>query len=508
MMTLKKSLSLLLALTLCLALAVPASAAAPTRPAWCPEDEYVTFAGSAAYSGETHEQLLSLWDYAASGKTEISRTADGKIYTLYSKLKYSTDPGVRFELGLIEVELAMNALRQGKTVTDSAHFEQAAYYTDDASAKYLCYLWNARLCLAAQDITEGLSGGLRWYAGAIEHLLGYGQFTLDDIYNCELAALLPAERLNCAREQIFVTLDGQLVHPRAVRVSLDYLDTTTAQARHSRTMVPVRRLAELMGATVDYDAASKRITITRAADTVVLTVDSTTAYRNGEAFQMDVAPYAENNRTYIPIRYIAEFFGQKVEWNGKQQHVVITEDESVAGHSNVENWAIAMSALLNYENNPKEYDLFGGKQRFGAMPVGSTVTDRHNTTGPDFGRKILSESWGIEDRAALLTTVAALTTGKTAWDLFRVSTLAQWGYLSGYVTYGEALSLIEPAATKVAKTYSSWDAAYRDYMTGYCSWAGLTGNIWQTERGQLYKQSVAALLDDSLFKTGVIGIGT
>lgn len=61
--------------------------------------------------------------------------------------------------------------------------------------------------------------------------------------------------------------------------------------------------------------------------------------RNGEPFQMDEAPYAENNRTYIPIRYIAECFGQSVEWNGGQQHVVIQEDKSVAGDSNLEAWA-------------------------------------------------------------------------------------------------------------------------------------------------------------------------
>lgn len=506
MTTPKKSLSILLALALCLALAVPVCAAAPVCPAWCPEEEYVTFAGSAAYSGQTWEQLTSLREYAASGKTEISRAADSKIYTTYNKLAYSSDPGVRFELGLVEVKLAMNALSQGKAAKDSHHFEMAAYYTEDAAAKYLCYLWNARLSLAAQDITAGLSGGLRWYAGAVEYLLGYEQFSFDAIYNCELAKLLPAARLNCAREQLFVTLDGKLVHPRSVSVSADYLDTTTAQARHNRTMVPVRRLAELMGATVDYDAATKGITITRAADTIVLTLDSTTAYQNGVPFQMDVAPYAENNRTYIPIRYIAEFFCQKVDWKGAQQHVVITENKSVAGSSNVEDWAISMGALLNYENNPKEYDLFGGKHRFGAMPVGSAVNDRHNTTGPDFGRKILSESWHIEDRQSLLTTAASLARGTDAWDLFRVSNLAQWGYLAGFVTYEEALKLVEPAAKQVAQRYSSWDAAYKDYMTGYCAWAGLTGDIWQTERGVLYKEQVAALLDNGLFRTGVIGL--
>lgn len=103
-------------------------------------------------------------------------------------------------------------------------------------------------------------------------------------------------------------------------------------------------------------------------------------------------------------------------------------------------------------------------------------------------------------------TAAVLAKGKDAWDLFRVSNLAQWGYLVGFVTYEEALKLVEPAAKQVAKRYSSWDTAYKDYMTGYCTWAGLSGDIWQSERGVLYQEQVSALLDNGLFKTGVIGL--
>lgn len=79
-------------------------------------------------------------------------------------------------------------------------------------------------------------------------------------------------------------------------------------------MVPVRRLAELMGAEVAYQ--SGRVTITRGGDTIVMTIGSKQAQVNGSPLEMDVAPYIENGRTYIPVRYMAEFFGQTVEWVG------------------------------------------------------------------------------------------------------------------------------------------------------------------------------------------------
>ena len=513
----KKALNALLAFTLLISLAAPALAAGtggPTPPDWCSAEEYAVFEGSAAYTGENWEKILSLREHAQAGGLAPQSGTDTVLFNRRKALeKISRDPGVKFELGLLDAKYAMNAAAQGKKVSPSSNFEFAASYTEDEQVKYLCYLWNARLALASRDITTGLGAGLDWYAGALEHLLSYEQFTFDAIYNCKLVqAAVSAEELSYAKSLLFVTLDGKLVHPRSVRVSADYLDTTTAQTRNWRTMVPVRRLAELMGATVDYDAATRQITIRRAGDTFVMTLDNTTAYRNGTPFQMDVAPYAENNRTYIPIRYIAEFFGQKVEWNGAQQHVVITEDKSVAGNSNLEAWALAMGALLNYENNPNEAYLFGGKARFGTNPVGSAVSNRLETTGPDFGRQILAEDWGITDRETLMADAGALAEGADAWDWFRVSPLAQWGYLAGYVTYSEALELVEPAAKKVCAAYSSWKEAYGAYLAGYCRWAGISATeVWQTERGQLYQTmltdpAMAPLLNDSLFTTGIIGL--
>ena len=72
---------------------------------------------------------------------------------------------------------------------------------------------------------------------------------------------------------------------------------------------------------------------------------------------------------------------------------------------------------------------------------------------------------------------------------------------------GDALALVEPAAEKTAKTYSSWQAAYADYLRG---WSG-QADVWSTERGQLYQTmladpAMAPLLDNSLFTTGVIGL--
>lgn len=568
----KKFLSTLLVLTLLFSTAVPALAAGangPTPPDWCPEEEYAVFEGSIAYTGEAWDTILALREYAAAGNSAPPGTSNTALYRRYLDLKMSADPGVWFELGLISVKYALNAAVQGKHVSISSHFDLAAYYhkesgAEDCQSRYLSYLWNARANLWNRDITTGLEGGLRWFAGAMEYVLHYEQFTMAQLLDWGKSVGIPQARLDYAKNLLFVTLDGDLVHPRSVRISSDYVDYTTAHIRNGRTMVPVRRLAELMGATVDYNAATKEITITRAADTIVLTLNSTTAYRNGVPFQMDVAPYIENNRTFIPIRYIAEFFAQKVEWVGKQRHVVITEDKSVAGSSNLEDWALAMGAMLSYINTAEEAHLFGGKARFGTDSVGSDVSNLLLTTGPDFGRYMLGGSWGIYCREDLIETVQRMTIhghndsfqedaniansltsaemeklisvssavdaymwpytkelsekwgdrGILCWDLFRMSNLVQWGYLAGYVTYSEALALLEPAAALLKENFSSWDEAYENYLDGYHWWARenvLGQDVWASDRGLLYLEMkddplMGPLFDDSLFRTGVIGL--
>ena len=66
--------------------------------------------------------------------------------------------------------------------------------------------------------------------------------------------------------------------------------------------------------------------------------------------------------------------------------------------------------------------------------------------------KRLGEKWG--DRGIL------------CWDLFRMSNLVQWGYVAGYVTYPEALALLEPAATLLQKNFKNWNEAFENYLDG------------------------------------------
>lgn len=78
-----------------------------------------------------------------------------------------------------------------------------------------------------------------------------------------------------------------------------------------RTMVPVRVLAETLGGTVDY--TDNVITIVDGDTTVVMTVGEDTYTVNDAEKTMDTAPViGEGDRTFVPIRFLAEALGYTV----------------------------------------------------------------------------------------------------------------------------------------------------------------------------------------------------
>lgn len=66
------------------------------------------------------------------------------------------------------------------------------------------------------------------------------------------------------------------------------------------------------------------IPLTSFADEISMTIGNDTAMVNGENVSLDSAPVVINDRTMVPIRFVAENFGFNVAWDGDTQNVTIT----------------------------------------------------------------------------------------------------------------------------------------------------------------------------------------
>lgn len=95
--------------------------------------------------------------------------------------------------------------------------------------------------------------------------------------------------------------------------------------KHNRTLIPVRALTEGFGAEVHWDPETKEVKITSGDKVMVMKLDSRTVLVNDEEIEIDVEPEVISNRTLVPLRFIAETLGLKVEWDQETGVIEIEE---------------------------------------------------------------------------------------------------------------------------------------------------------------------------------------
>ena len=79
-----------------------------------------------------------------------------------------------------------------------------------------------------------------------------------------------------------------------------------------RTMVPFRVLGETFGATVHWDQDSQTVTYTLGDTELTMTIGEETYTVNGDEKTMDTAPVLSGDRTFVPVRFVAEALGYTV----------------------------------------------------------------------------------------------------------------------------------------------------------------------------------------------------
>lgn len=94
---------------------------------------------------------------------------------------------------------------------------------------------------------------------------------------------------------------------------------------NERTMLPARFVAEALGAKVLWDSNTRTVSII-GEKAIAITIGSDTAYVNGVAVKLDSPAFIADDRTYLPLRFIAENLGADVEWLADELKIVITKE--------------------------------------------------------------------------------------------------------------------------------------------------------------------------------------
>ncbi|MBQ3389850.1 MAG: InlB B-repeat-containing protein [Firmicutes bacterium] len=99
---------------------------------------------------------------------------------------------------------------------------------------------------------------------------------------------------------------------------------TAPVIRNNRTLLPVRAVIEALGGTVSWNEAKRQVSLKMKNKTLYLQIDSTRIWDNKKnEWEMDTAPVIENGRTLLPIRAVTEYFGAAVNWEEASRTVTI-----------------------------------------------------------------------------------------------------------------------------------------------------------------------------------------
>lgn len=124
------------------------------------------------------------------------------------------------------------------------------------------------------------------------------------------------------RESVILQLDTKAA---AADNKISVLDVAPASI-NGRTLVPVRFISESFGANVNWDQATKTVTIVAGEfykTTVIMQIDNPIMTVDGKAVNLDTVPQIVNGRTLIPLRAATEAIGKKVYWNDAYKIIVI-----------------------------------------------------------------------------------------------------------------------------------------------------------------------------------------
>lgn len=126
-------------------------------------------------------------------------------------------------------------------------------------------------------------------------------------------------------DQLIFRTDSDIYYVNGKKYQVD----TAPVIRESRTLLPIRYIAEALGAQVQWNAAKEEISIALNGTEIRLWIGQPTAQVNGKDVPVDpdnprvVPEIMEPGRTMVPLRFVSEALGCTVDWNPATGEITI-----------------------------------------------------------------------------------------------------------------------------------------------------------------------------------------
>ena len=92
---------------------------------------------------------------------------------------------------------------------------------------------------------------------------------------------------------------------------------------NGRVLVPMRGVLESLGYSVHWKEHTQTVLAMKDGVDISLPINSRTVTVNNETVQIDVPAKLQNGRTFVPLRFLAEYSGADVQWDESSSTVMI-----------------------------------------------------------------------------------------------------------------------------------------------------------------------------------------
>ncbi len=92
----------------------------------------------------------------------------------------------------------------------------------------------------------------------------------------------------------------------------------------NRTFVPMRTIFEYFGMDVEWDSENQSIYACNGDSEISMSIGSDEMWVNGECIELDAVPFLSGDRALVPLRAISEALSCTVDWNGATASVIIS----------------------------------------------------------------------------------------------------------------------------------------------------------------------------------------
>lgn len=99
--------------------------------------------------------------------------------------------------------------------------------------------------------------------------------------------------------------------------------------KNGTTMVPMRAIFEELGYLVEFEVSTQRIICSNGFNRITMNIGNNKAYVNGIEKTVPIAPEIVNGRTFVPLRFVSENSGAKVNWINSTSPITVSLDKKI-----------------------------------------------------------------------------------------------------------------------------------------------------------------------------------